>query len=105
MIEKRPGRGARMKTSIALGLAVVAGAALLEAALIPGIVIGGAAVLAPRYVPLLRRQLWPRGKATSPRRAPPATPVRTLPAVVPEAAPPAPRRFEITQAVAKTITF
>jgi hypothetical protein len=39
-----------MKREITIGLAVVAGAALLEAALIPGILLGGAALLAPRYL-------------------------------------------------------
>jgi hypothetical protein len=40
-----------MKAYVTIGLAVVAGAALLETALIPGILIGGLAVLAPRYLP------------------------------------------------------
>jgi len=39
-----------MKREITIGLAVVAGAALLEVALIPGIILGGAALLAPRYL-------------------------------------------------------
>jgi hypothetical protein len=38
----------------ALG-AVAAGAAIFEAALIPGLLIGGAAVLAPRLLP---RDMW-----------------------------------------------
>jgi hypothetical protein len=37
-----------MKQYVAVGLTVLAGAALVETALIPGILIGGAAVLAPR---------------------------------------------------------
>src|SRR5262249_37494215 len=50
-----------MKQYVAVGIAVVAGAALIEAALIPGLVIGGAAVLAPNLLPkalpgLLRRR-------------------------------------------------
>ena len=40
---------------VTIGAAVLAGAALLETALIPGVVIGGAAVLAPKYLPRLRR--------------------------------------------------
>ena len=48
-----------MNRYLAVGLTVVAGAALVEAALIPGVVIGGAAVLAPRYLPKLRRGLAP----------------------------------------------
>jgi len=39
-----------MKREIGIGLAVVAGAALLEAALVPGILLGGAALLAPRLL-------------------------------------------------------
>jgi uncharacterized membrane protein len=39
-----------MTREITIGLAVVAGAALLEVALIPGIILGGAAFLAPRYL-------------------------------------------------------
>jgi uncharacterized membrane protein len=39
-----------MKREITIGLAVVAGAALLEVALVPGIILGGAAFLAPRYL-------------------------------------------------------
>jgi len=35
-----------MRTYVTVGLAVVAGAALLETALIPGLLIGGVAVLA-----------------------------------------------------------
>ena len=42
-----------MRTYVTVGLAVVAGAALLETALIPGLLIGGVAVLAPRYLPNL----------------------------------------------------
>lgn len=39
-----------MKREIGIGLAIVAGAAVLEAALIPGILLGGAALLAPRLL-------------------------------------------------------
>jgi len=43
-----------MKLYLTVGLSMLAGAALLEAALIPGLVIGGAAVLLPKYLPKLR---------------------------------------------------
>jgi hypothetical protein len=43
--------GVLMKREIGIGLAVVAGAALLEAALVPGILLGGAALLAPDSCP------------------------------------------------------
>ncbi len=39
-----------MKQAVTVGLAVVAATALLEVALVPGILIGGAAVLAPRLL-------------------------------------------------------
>jgi hypothetical protein len=48
-----------MNRYVTVGLGVLAGAALFEAAPIPGIVIGGAAVLAPRYLPRLGRRLLP----------------------------------------------
>jgi uncharacterized membrane protein len=97
-----------MKTYVTVGLTVLAGATLLETALIPGILIGGVAVLAPRYLPkgalpsLRRRVEALAGKTVQPRTAPDASrreqpqtgaPQRILP------------KFAIGQAVAKTITF
>lgn len=84
--------------TVATTIGVVAvGAALLEAALIPGIVIGGAAVLAPRYLPRLRRRWFGSAK---PRRA------AVAPLVLDHQDDVAtPRRFAITQAVMKTVTF
>jgi hypothetical protein len=38
---------------------VVAGAALFEAALIPGILLGAAAVVAPKYLPKLNERIQP----------------------------------------------
>lgn len=99
-----------MNRYLAVGLTVVAGAALVEAALIPGVVLGGAAVLAPRYLPKLRRGLAPllnpgkpakpQSRATRPTQAQSAQAQSAfkLPAVIPG-------RLGITQAVAKTITF
>lgn len=82
---------------------IAAGAAVFEAALIPGIVIGGAAVLAPKVLPKLRRRLPQLFNATIRRRAEPAVPVPDRADVkVPLAAPP---RLEIKQALFKTITF
>jgi len=98
-----------MKPYVAAGLTVLAGAALFEVALVPGIVIGGAAVvLAPRYLPKgalrkLRRSVQtlagkavsrPTAAETSRSRQPQAGgPANVLP------------KFAIGQAVAKTITF
>jgi uncharacterized membrane protein len=95
-----------MKTTVTVGLTVLAGAALLETALIPGIIIGGVAVLAPRYLPTgalrgLRRRAQSMAKAArqptpangASRRASNAQPQNLLP------------KFAIGRAVAKTITF
>jgi hypothetical protein len=96
-----------MKRYVTVGLAVVAGAALFEVALVPGLIIGGAAVLAPRYLlkylPKLRRRLKPLRNATVRRRAEPATTradglgAKTPAAVLP--------KFAIGRAITKTITF
>jgi len=84
-----------MKLYLTVGLSRLAGAALLEAALIPGLVIGGAAVLLPKYLPKLR----PRPRPDSVVRRPRAHRHE----ITPPAAVPA--RFGIKQAMAKTITF
>jgi uncharacterized membrane protein len=91
-----------MKPYVTIGLTVLAGAALLEMALVPGIVIGGATVLAPEYLPrILRRRRRSSGPATgeATRSASWATqvPVRRSRAILP--------RFQLGQAIAKTITF
>lgn len=92
-----------MKRYVLIGLAVVGGAALIEAALVPGLLIGGAAVLAPRYLNRRRRQT--AAKPVAQRRAEPsrlteephATLVGSIPSLLPKSA--------FGQAVAKTITF
>jgi len=94
-----------MKQVVTVGLAVVAGAALLEVALVPGILIGGAAVLAPRYLPKLirRRQTSVKSstKSSTHQQSSPQAAQQTqsnpLPAILP--------RLGIGQAVAKTITY
>jgi uncharacterized membrane protein len=92
-----------MKTYVTVGLSMLAGAALLEAALIPGLVIGGAAVLAPKYLPTLRRGLQPLFGSTGRRRNARTAPRRERQDV--EATPAAPARLGMKQAIAKTITF
>jgi len=75
---------------------MLAGAALLEAALIPGLVLGGAAVLAPKYLTTLRRRRPPiRSTVRRPRADRQDV---TAPAA-------APAGFGIKQAIAKTVTF
>jgi uncharacterized membrane protein len=100
-----------MKSYVAVGLGVVAGAALFEAALIPGVVIGGAAILAPRYLPGLRRRLKPlfataaatrRAAAAAPKSAKPSPSSQATSALDPQAVA---ARFGIGQAIAKTITY
>jgi uncharacterized membrane protein len=97
-----------MKPYVTLGLTVLAGAALFEAALIPGVVIGGAAILAPRYLPGLRRRLKPLFGSAS--RRPTQSARRTAPAGAPSERPNVDlgtiaARFGIGQAIAKTITY
>ena len=82
--------------------AVAIGVVLFEAALVPGVLIGGAAMLAPRFFPLLRRRVELLFAARASRPVEPAPLPRGLP--VP-ALPTIPARFAIRQAVAKTITF
>jgi uncharacterized membrane protein len=96
--------GDAMKQSLAVGLSVLAGVALFEVALIPGIVIGGAAViLAPKYVPKLRRRLRPLlNSALRPRVAPAVAPLDRVDVKAPPAAPAA---LGIQQAILKTITY
>jgi uncharacterized membrane protein len=90
-----------MKQYIALGVTVLAGAALLEAALVPGIVIGGVAVLAPSLTRFAKRKLL--GTAAKPRtgtalaQSPSERPVSAPNALLP--------RFAFGQAIAKTITY
>jgi uncharacterized membrane protein len=91
-----------VNTAATVGV-VAAGIALLDLALIPGVVIGGAAVLAPGLLPKLRRSLRPVSGATLAQRSRPKAPA-------PERQPGralvvAPNRFPIQQAIAKTITF
>jgi len=75
--------------------AIAAGVALFEAALIPGVVIGGAVVLAPNYLPALRRRLRPLVNATANWRLTTAAPMRKT----------SPAGFAFKRALAKTITF
>jgi uncharacterized membrane protein len=97
-----------MKTYVTVGLTVLAGAALLETALIPGILIGGVAVLAPRYLPkgalpsLRRRVETLAGKPAQRRTAAQASRREQPKTGVPQNILP---KFAIGQAVAKTITF
>jgi uncharacterized membrane protein len=98
-----------MTRNMTLGLSVLAGVALIEAALIPGLVIGGAAVLAPKYLPKLRRGLQPL--FTSTRRTSIKPAVRALDSLQDKMPlevkmPPAnPSGLAIKRALAKTVTY
>lgn len=86
--------------------AVSVGAALFEVALLPGIVIGAAALLAPdllgKRLPGLRRALQsPFGAALTPRSSRSAPPDAQDAAFAPSIL----RHLRISEAVAKTITF
>jgi uncharacterized membrane protein len=107
---------APVKETIAVGLAVLAAAAVVEAALIPGLVIGGGAVLASAYVPGLRRRLpslvtsavrQATGLAANvAKSAMTGAPVgATTGSATANAKASLPARFKIKRAVAKTITF
>jgi uncharacterized membrane protein len=82
---------------------IVAGVALFEVALVPGIVIGGAAVLAPSYLPKIGRRLRPllrsafAGRTEAAASAPGRTGGKVTYAL--------PARANIKQAVVKTITY
>lgn len=90
-----------MKASVAVGLSVLAGAALLEAALIPGLVIGGAAMLAPKVLTGLRRHLRQTRPPARGRVQPTSlrTPVKVDVPLT------APLRPALKRAIAKTVTF
>ena len=93
-----------MQRYLTVGLAALAGVALFEAALIPGVIIGAAAVLAPNVLaPKSRRCARPRSHASADRRDAPRFSLPALFSVKPAAA--APGGLSIKQAIAKTITF
>ena len=93
-----------MQRYLTAGLAVLAGAALFEAALIPGVIIGAAAVLAPNVLSSRsRRRPQKRSHASAERRSAPTFSLPALLSIKPAAA--APSGLAIKQAIAKTITF
>jgi uncharacterized membrane protein len=102
---------AAVKETIAVGLTVLAAAAVVEAALLPGLIIGGGAVLASAYVPGLRGKL-PSFLTSAVRQATGfataamgATTGAAAGATAANAKANLPARLKIKRAVAKTITF
>jgi hypothetical protein len=61
-------RSYRTNGGMAATFGLIAAGAALEAALIPGRVVGGAAVLVPKYLLKLGRSLKPLLNSTAPRR-------------------------------------
>jgi uncharacterized membrane protein len=101
-----------VKQAIAVGLTALAAAAVIEAALVPGLVIGGGAVLASAYVPGLRRRLPSlftsavrQATGLASRAATGAAAGATAGATAAKAKTSLPTQFKIKRAVAKTITF
>jgi uncharacterized membrane protein len=99
-------------TTVATVGVIAAGVALLEIALIPGMVIGGAAVLGPRLLPNylpknfsgLRRRLKPLLDFSPPIASKASLPKGSLQSL-PVVRAPLPVQFTIKQAIAKTITY
>jgi uncharacterized membrane protein len=100
-------------TTVATVGVIAAGVALLEVALIPGMVLGGAAVLAPSLLPKsvtkslslrgLRRRLKPLLDFSPPVAS--KTPLKASPQNLPVVKSALPVQFTIKQAIAKTITY
>jgi uncharacterized membrane protein len=98
--ESRPGQDL-VAAAATIGV-IAAGLALVEITLIPGLVIGGAAVLAPRYLPKLPRRLWPLKSPTRYQRSePPVAPSKQHGAKAAAGA----AGLGIKQALVKTVTF
>jgi uncharacterized membrane protein len=100
-------------TTVATVGVIAAGVALLEVALIPGMVLGGAAVLAPSLLPKslakslslrgLRRRLKPLLDFSPPAAS--KTPLKASLQNLPVVKSALPVQFTIKQAIAKTITY
>jgi hypothetical protein len=57
-------QGNDVVSTVAIAGVIGVGAALIEASLIPGLIIGAAAVLAPKFVPEIGSRLRPLAKST-----------------------------------------
>jgi len=92
-----------MKSYVAVGLTAVAAVALFEVALVPAVVVGGAAVLAPKYLPGLRRRAARVLNSTIGREAGSTAGLASRPNAT--AAQSVLPKLSLGQAIAKTITF
>jgi uncharacterized membrane protein len=103
--------GSDLATTVATVGVIAAGVALLEAALVPGVLIGGAIVLAPRLVPRklgasFREPLsFLRRMTGAPASPPPRQSTALVVAPAPAADRSRPNWSPVTTAVIKTITF
>ena len=95
-------RSYRTNGEMAATLGLIAAGAALEAALIPGRVASGAAVLVPKYLLKLGRGLKPLLNSTAPRRIQSAVSLPVQPDVK---LPLARMQWGVKQAVLKTVTF
>jgi uncharacterized membrane protein len=95
-------RNRAMIRYMTVGLSVLAGVALFEVALVPAIAIGGAALLAPKLVPGLRRRTAPATSGTAP---PPVVAAAVpKPAAAPPPSPQSPQ-LAVKIALAKTVSY
>ncbi len=102
-----------MKSSTTLGLSLLAGAALIETALVPGLLIGGAVVLAPKvllkFVPKGQRRR--SSNTTASKSASSSASKLVVPVIATQQAQEIKRparlapSFAVKQAIFKTITF
>jgi uncharacterized membrane protein len=92
-----------MNRYVTAGLSVMAGAVLLDVALLPAAVIGGAVMLVPAVLPKLRRA--PRQSLDKAADRPAAPPAARADQPGQAGEPNALGRLGVSQAVAKTITF
>ncbi|HXW26288.1 MAG TPA: DUF2061 domain-containing protein [Xanthobacteraceae bacterium] len=106
--ESRADAGGDAVATVATIAIVGLGAAVLEAALVPGVILGVAAVLAPKVLPKIGGALDPLLRATvrGVQRLGEKARETAAPAVPDIDAPlPAPARFGVKRAIAKTVTF
>jgi uncharacterized membrane protein len=86
-----------LTSTVATVGAFAVGAALFEVALLPGLAIGVAAVVAPRVLPMIRRQVKPADPAPQAR---PHRPRRLLPTSLDDLS-----HIRFSRALVKTVTF
>ena len=104
IVPVRAAEGQAMKQYVTVGLAVIAGAALIEVALVPGLLIGGAAMLAPSLLPGLRRRKRKSGTTSRQESTSATSFLSQLPVRLPRSIKLLPK-LVLGQTVAKTITF